>query len=214
MRVRLLLGLGVALALGAFVLDMSRSAPRGAGSDHVAPVAFVAIAPARTSICQPFVYLTPEAHRVQLTLGTYGRPVPPLRVTFLDAAGRTVASGSLAGGGPEGLVTVPLRQVPRTGEAARVCVRSAGTGRIALAGEPEPPNPGSALVAGQPAAGRVSLTYLRGGLENWWQLLPTLSRRFGLGKWSLFGTWTLPVVALLLVLVWGATVRLLARELR
>jgi hypothetical protein len=40
-----------------------------------------------------------------------------------------------------------------------------------------------------------------------------LTRRFGLGKASFFGDWTLPVAALLLLGVWVATVRLLAREL-
>ena len=44
-------------------------------------------------------------------------------------------------------------------------------------------------------------------------VLPTLSRRFGLGKASFFGDWTLPVVALILVGLWVAVARLLVREL-
>ena len=39
------------------------------------------------------------------------------------------------------------------------------------------------------------------------------THRFGLGKASFFGDWTLPAVALLLLGVWVGTVRLLLREL-
>jgi hypothetical protein len=57
------------------------------------------------------------------------------------------------------------------------------------------------------------MLYFRQGGETWWQLLPTLTRRFGLGKASLFGDWTLPAVALLLLVVWIGTARLVVREL-
>ncbi len=40
-----------------------------------------------------------------------------------------------------------------------------------------------------------------------------LDERFGLGKASLFGDWTLPAMALALLGVWIAAVRLLAKEL-
>jgi len=73
--------------------------------------------------------------------------------------------------------------------------------------------PGSEQVAGVPQPGRISVVYLRPGSESWWQLLPTLSQRFGLGKASFFGDWTLATVALLLLGVWVGTVRLLRREL-
>ena len=55
--------------------------------------------------------------------------------------------------------------------------------------------------------------YLRPGSESWWQLLGVLDERFGFGKATFFGDWTLPVAALLLLGVWVATVRLLIREL-
>jgi hypothetical protein len=56
--------------------------------------------------------------------------------------------------------------------------------------------------------------YLREHRESWWQLLPTLVDRFGLGKASLIGDWTLPTVAVLFLGTWVAVVRLLLRELR
>jgi hypothetical protein len=54
---------------------------------------------------------------------------------------------------------------------------------------------------------------MRDARESWWQMLGLLARRFGFGKAPFFGTWTLPLVAVLLLFVWIATVRLLAREL-
>jgi hypothetical protein len=59
----------------------------------------------------------------------------------------------------------------------------------------------------------MAVVYLRPGRESWWQLLPTLSRRMGFGKALFFGTWTLPVAALLLLGLWIAVGRLLLREL-
>jgi hypothetical protein len=74
-------------------------------------------------------------------------------------------------------------------------------------------SPIAEVVDGSQQPGRISLLYLRAGSESWWQLLPTLSRRFGLGKASFFGAWTLPLAALLLLGVWVSAVRLLLREL-
>jgi hypothetical protein len=74
--------------------------------------------------------------------------------------------------------------------------------------------PGTESVNGRRVAGAISLVYLRHGSESWWELLPTLTTRFGLGKASVFGDWTLPVLALLLLGVWVVTLRLLVRELR
>ena len=69
------------------------------------------------------------------------------------------------------------------------------------------------LVDGKPQPGRIDVVYLRPGRESWWQLLGTLDQRFGLGKTSFFGDWTLPVMALLLLGAWVAATRLLAKEI-
>jgi hypothetical protein len=68
-------------------------------------------------------------------------------------------------------------------------------------------------VDGKPQPGRIDVVYLRPGRESWWQLLPTLDQRFGLGKASFFGGWTLPALALALLCVWIAAARLLAEGL-
>jgi hypothetical protein len=108
-------------------------------------------------------------------------------------------------------VHIPLTQSSDLPLASRACLHVSGTAKVALAGEYGPGNPET--IDGKPQAASISLIYLRRGRESWWQLLPTLDTRFGLGKASLFGDWTLPVLAALLLAVWAATIRLVWREL-
>jgi hypothetical protein len=212
-RVRLALGLAVLVVVGALVLDMSASAPRTAGSDHFAPLIFAASLPGAGSVCQAVVSLPRDAARVQLTIGTYGKPVPALTLRFLDPAGRVSAEGHLAAGAHEGVVSIPVHDVSDPEAATDACVAVERTGPIVLGGEGVPVSDFSERVDGKPEPGRLSLFYFRAGSESWWQLLPTLDERFGLGKAPFFGAWLLPVAALALLGVWIATIRLLARQL-
>jgi hypothetical protein len=212
-RVRVVLGVTLLLALGALVLDMSGRAPRSAGSDHASPVIFSASVPGGGTLCQPIAPLPEDATRAQILIGTNGRPAPELRLRFLDAAGAPVVAGEVPAGAHEGYVTIPLERTAGTRASTKACLRVGGSSPVALGGEGGAINPVSEVVNGSQQAGRITLLYLRGGDESWWQLLPTLTRRFGLGKASFFGDWTLPVAALLLLGAWVATVRLLVREL-
>jgi hypothetical protein len=213
MRVRIVLGVAVAAVAGALVLDMSGRAPRTAGSDHVSPAVFAATVPGGATMCQPAADLPGDAASVQILIGTYGRPLPGLRLSFVDATNSEVAAGRVPAGGREGAVTVPLTQTRRVSAATRACLRIGGSHQVVLGGEAGPVGPSSELIAGRQQAGKVSLLYFRQGKDSWWSLLPELTRRFGLGKASFFGTWTLPVAALLLLGVWVGAVRLLLREL-
>ena len=214
MLLRVALGLAALAVLAGLILDLSGSAPRSAGSDHVSPAVFAASVPGGGTLCQPISPLPGDAARAQLLIGTYGRPVPRLRVRFSDAAGSAVAGGDLPAGAGEGYVTVPLHHEPRALAATRACVAVGGSTNVVFGGEAGSLGAASELVNGKPQGGRISMLYLRAGKESWWQLLPTLSRRFGLGKAPLYGVWSLPAAALLLLGVWIAVFRLLARELR
>jgi hypothetical protein len=212
-RVRVVLAVALVLALGAVVLDMSGSAPRTAGSNHIGTPVLAATVPPRGELCEPVLPPPSDVARVQLLIGTFGHPVPALDLRYLDASGATVAHGHLAAGGIEGLVTLPLQQSRGVGGATRACLRVQGPSKIALGGEGGPASAASEKVDGVPEGGLVSLIYLRSGSESWWQLLPTLARRFGLGKAPFFGEWTLPVLVLALAGVWFGATRLLLREL-
>jgi len=208
---RLALGLALLLVLAVLVLDMSGSAPRGTGSDHNNPAVFAATVPGGGSVCQPIVPLPLDAARVQLLIGTYGRPVPALSLSFNGARG-ALAAGSLAAGSKEGTITIPIHRLA-VGEASSFCLHVGGHSPVVFGGEGGPIGASSELVDGRAQGGRVSLLYLRGGSESWWQLLPSLDHRFGLGKAYVFGDWTLPVLALMLLGVWVAAIRLLLREI-
>jgi hypothetical protein len=215
---RLALGLAALLVLALLALEMSGSAPRSAGSDHNNPAVFAATVPGGGTVCQPIVPLPEDVARAQLLIGTYGHPVPALQLTFSGAAG-VVASGTRPAGGAEGTVLIPVHRVSDSGSgsssvASSFCLHVGGHSTVALGGEGGPIGASSELVNGVAQGGRVSLLYLRAGSESWWQLLPSLDHRFGLGKASVFGDWTLPVLALMLLGIWIAALRLLLRTLR
>lgn len=212
MRVRAALGVALTLAVAALVLVMSGRASRLAGTDHTNPNEFVATMRGGQELCQPGMLLPNDAQRVQILVGTYGHPVPALTMRFLGASGQ-LTSGQRAAGAKEGEVSVPLRYPHGPTVGGTLCVHVGPIpSRMVLGGDVFTPGPSSEQVAGKPQGGRISVSYLRPGRESWWQLLPTLDRRFGLGKASFFGDWTLPVAALLLLGVWVASARLLVRE--
>ena len=215
MRVRVALAIALLLAVGALALDMSGRAVRIAGSDHTNPAAFVATLPSRGTLCQPSMTLPASAQSVEVLVGTYGRPVPSIAGEFLDATGRTVAAGRLAAGAREGYVRVPLSYPHGATVEGTLCLALGRTTHtVVLGGEVFPPGAVSEHVDGSPQGGRIDVMYLRPGRESWWQLLPALDERMGLGKATFFGDWTLPALALALAGVWIAAVRLLVRELR
>jgi hypothetical protein len=213
-RVRVVLGIALALVAGAFVLDMSGRAPRLAGTDHTNPVGFVASIPSGGVLCQPSMVLPFDAKSVEVLVGTYGHPVPRMAASFEEAQGRIVATGELAAGQREGYVQIPLGYPHGQSAAGTLCIRVGKVVRpIVLGGDVFTPGPISERLDGRPRAGRIDVVYMRPGRESWWQLLGTLAERFGVGKASFFGTWTLALMALLLLGVWVAAVRLLVREL-
>jgi hypothetical protein len=201
---------GVALTAGALILDMSGSAPRTAGSDFIHPQEFAVVLGPRGQVCQGIGPIPYDAARARVLIGTYGRPVPPITMSFSDAARRPVARASVSGGA-QGYVNLPIHTFSST-PAVSVCLRNGGTYRVALGGAPVASGP--ALVNGKLEHVGFTILYFRHGSENWWQLLPVIDLRFGLGKAPFFGRWTLPVVAALALLLWIGVMRLIARELR
>lgn len=213
MRVRVVLAVGLLGVLLALLIDMSGSAPRIAGTDHVQPSAFVATLKGDQELCQPGMVLPSDAGSMQLLAGTYGAPVPEVTVRFLSSSGAVVSRGTLPAGQHEGLLTVPLSHPHGPAVAGTLCVRVVHSPLMVLGGSPSTAGATSERVQGVPQAGLIQVIFLRPGSESWWELLPTLTRRFGLGKSTVFGVWTLPVAVLALIGVWFAAFRLLVREL-
>jgi hypothetical protein len=213
-RVRVVLGVAIAIVAGALILDMSGRAPRIAGTDHTNPIGFGAPIPSKGVICQAGMLLPSDTGSVEVLIGTYGPPVPRLTATFEGAGNKLITTGRLAAGAKQGYVRIPLRYAHGGPVGGILCIHVGhAVHEVVLAGDEFAPGPESENVNGKAQNGRIDAVYLRPGRESWWPLLGVLDERFGVGKASFFGNWTLPVMALLLLGVWVAAVRLLIREL-
>jgi hypothetical protein len=133
---------------------------------------------------------------------------------FFGAADSEVGAGHRPTGGTEGLVTIPLARRSAAEDATSVCLLVGGKTAVRLAGERGSIGGSSEVVNGQRQGGRISILYLRPGKQSWWDLLGVVDHRFGLGKTSLFGDWTLLAAALGMLSLWLAAIRLLAHELK
>ncbi len=209
----MVLAVALAVAGGALVLDMSGRAPRLAGTDHTVAASFVADLKGGQELCQPGMELPSDAERVEVLVGTYGPPVPQMTVRFLGSDDHVRAFGHIPAGAPQGNVTIPISYPHGGTSPGTLCVLVRGGKNTVLGGAAFTAGPASEEVGGVPQPGRIWTLYLRPGRESWWQLLPTLSRRFGLGKTPFLGDWALPVAALALLGVWVGAIRVLRREL-
>ncbi len=199
---------GVLCILGIATLEMSHSAPRLAGTNDIPAAAIVANVPAGQKLCQPGVVIPPDGAAIQLEIFTFDKPMPTVHVTVADAKGAIVDRGTVEPGGPQGLTLIRLNK-PRP-VSGRLCLTA--TRPIALAGQGVPGGPTSQTLNGTPQAAAIAVMVMRPGKESWWQLLPTVIRRFGYGKWSLLGSWTFVAGAVVLALVWILVLRTFWKE--
>lgn len=214
MGVRVVLAIGfLAIAVG-LGIDMSGRAIRMAGTDHVSAPVFAAAVPSNGTLCQPDLVLPAQVGSVEMLIGTYGDPVPSIATSFVATDGKQIWAGRMPAGAHEGNVTVPLRNPKMHEVAGTLCLRLGRTAHtVVFGGEQFAADESSEQIDGHPAAGRIELVYQRARPESWWQLLPALSERFGVGKTRFFGDWTLAAMVVLLAGVVIATLRLLDREL-
>jgi hypothetical protein len=211
-RVVLILAVGLVLVLaGARVLGAASGV---AGTNRVAPAVFAVSLPSGGLVCQPSAPPPADAAAVVITLGSYGAPIPAARLSLVSSTGAVSATGRIPAGTPSGPTVIALARRPGAPPAGRFCLRFVGRTHVVVAGGVTAPGPDSAAVNGSPQAGVIGIVYRRRPGETWWSFLPTLFQRFGYGKASFFGAWTLPAAIAALAAVWILTARLLARELR
>jgi hypothetical protein len=211
-RVRIVLGVVLALVGVAVVVTLSQRGERLAGTSFVPQGAYTVVLPPHATACQRGTLLADDSAAAELLVGTYGRPRPVLTVTFADAQGRVIARGQTPAQDGQGVVTADLAGDPIEGaRSTTACVRNGGAWQVALAGRVADPSTAARIDDG-PTGGVAGFRYLREGRESWWSLAPVVAQRFGLGKASALGTWTLPLVALALMGLWITAARLLLRE--
>jgi hypothetical protein len=199
MAVRAVLAAGFVLLLAALGVTLSHAESRQAGGNQVPEVGEVVKRRGTWRKCQGPEIVPKDAAKLRLLVGTYGRPTPELRVTARARGRGIVTSGVLPAGGREGHVDIPVRRVGEAQVGDRVCVSVRGRSRART------------VLYG--AAGRLRLDWFREGSESWFELLPTIAHRFGLAKANPVGPFLLPLAALILLVGWVATARLVLREL-
>jgi hypothetical protein len=203
------MGLGVIVVVLA-VLLLHRG-QRRSGSDLTPNGAFVAVLGPGQRACQGQELLPADTAAVRITIGTYGKPGPPLRLTVTGPSGETLTSGGLPAGWRQGVVQIPVAHVSSAMEGARVCLLSDGPQPIALGGAL--PDPGYRMVvAGRTVEGRLRYDYMRPGRESWLELLPTLAYRSTLAKSGLVRHWAWAAALLLMLFAAALGARTIARE--
>jgi hypothetical protein len=215
MRVRIALGLAfLATAIG-LVIDMSGSAPRLAGDDHVRwpPPTLVATVKGGQTLCTLGLLLPGDAARTVMTIGS-ATVLPRIRIDFTGARGRAISTSVLrAGAAPGEDVSLPLHYPHGGDSVGTLCLHVGGSRRHSLEFGGTGPLTGTTIDGvAQPV--RLSMLFYRPGSESWWSLLGALDLRLGLGKSPMFGDWTLPVLVLAMLALWFGVGRLLWRELR
>jgi hypothetical protein len=195
MTVRIVVAIGVAALVAGLAATLAQSAPREAGSNNAMTGAQAVGLTPHKSYCQDGETIPKDAGRLQVIVGTFGRPVPALHVSVHGPDGRLVTAGRLPAGSREGPVAIPVRLVETTTPGARVCFEADGT-RTVLYGD----------------VGRARLDWFRAGDESWFALTPVVAHRFALGKASLFGPGWLLVVALVMAAAAVLAVRVVLRE--
>jgi hypothetical protein len=220
MRVKVAIGLGLAIVGAGVLITLSRRAPREQGTNTRVELSGLAVfVPGHARRCQ-YGERVPGGTRALRIFATALRPPDgPLDVTIArpgrrGVPPRIVASARL----PSGLSTLstsaPLRPAVRSDlPHAQVCLCNRGRQAIQAAGTLTPILGSGANPFRNRLPDEARVDYMRGGKESWWSVSPTVAHRFGLMQTSFFGAWTMWAVFAALAALWAATIVLLVRNL-
>ena len=194
-------GAGCAVALAALVLAAASDDRGLAFTLNVRPQRVVAVAPPGAEACQRDVLVPARFDIVQVLLGTYGRPGPPLALIVREAGdGRVLAEGRLPAGAADNQAA-RIRVGPPVPEGARVdvCVRNAGSRRVALYGGPDEDGVGTAYAAGRRLGADLRMSFRRSEPRSALALLPDVIDRAAVFRPRAVGAWTFWVLLVLVV---------------
>lgn len=196
----------VAVAVAWIVLGLASDGSSRAGTNSVLPGSYVATVPAGQRACQAGEEVPANAAELEVFAGVFGKPGPPIELTVGGSP-----AGTRTGGFGDGWIRIPLDAALRGRSAAlpdqRLCVHNRGTRRLALGGLIGDPA-SAARIAGEPAAGRISLRWTAARQGSWWSQAATIAQRSTFGKAD-FGPW---VPAVLLGVVWAGALAIVLRS--
>jgi hypothetical protein len=219
MRVKLAIGLGLAVVCAAVVVTLSQRAPRLTGSNAAVELSGLAVYVQGNGVRCQYGQRVPAGTGAIRVYGKALRPPDgPLVVTVARGGRegvppRVVASATL----PRPLSTLstdaPLRpQIRHDIADAQVCLRNRGRQSIEVSGTITPILGGGANPYKAHLPDDARTDYLRGGDESWWSASGAVAGRFGLMQTSFFGRWTMWAVFGVLALLWAAAVLVLIRN--
>jgi hypothetical protein len=208
--VRIALAGGLALVGIAVGVTLTQAPTTVIASDGIAEEAEVASTRSAAEACQAGETVPAGTTAIRLALAA--ELGPPVTIAVFSG-GAVVTRGTRGSGWTGASVTVPVKRVPRTIPAARVCF-ALGHPIEAVAIFGRKTSATGALSAGaQRLPGRVAIEYVRQGSASWLSLVPAIARRMGLGHaWT--GTWV--AFALVVAMAFGLALccRLVLRELQ
>jgi hypothetical protein len=149
--------------------------------------------------CERGIDVPEKFDRIQLQVGTYRRPGPPLDVTVTDSRGARLGADRIPAGYPDvSQQFARVGDVP-AGRRITVCVRAL-RGPVALYGNAGVAAPESTLtVAGKPKDNDLTLRFLREPRSTL-SRVPEMFRHAALFKVSWLGAWAFWILAALVLL--------------
>src|SRR3954471_23379701 len=111
MRVRVVLGAGIALLAVLVVVLLVGQGERRAGTNYVPELGPAVLLDGAGRHCETQQVLPADTGALDLLIGTYGRPTPAIELTARTPEGRLVTRGNVPAGRHEGRLRVPVRPV-------------------------------------------------------------------------------------------------------
>jgi hypothetical protein len=220
MRVKLAIGLGLAIVGAGVLITLSLRAPREQGSNTTVELSGLTVAvPGHGRRCQYSERVPGGTRALRIFASAVAPPDGPLEVTVARPGRRgvpplVVASARLPFGLRRPSASAPLRPaVRRDLYNAQVCLYNRGRQAVQAAGNLTPFLGGGANPFSLHLPDQARVDYMRGGRESWWSVSSAVADRFGLMQTSFFGAWTIWAMFAALAGLWAATIVLLVRNL-
>ena len=196
-----------ALLIVAGLVFLDREGPAVAGSNGMRAQIFVMSLRSQESVCLPDQVVPAETDRVQLVVGSYGRPRSTLSIEGTTDDG-TVLKGTNAF--IQGGVAVTFAPSAAAARTVTLCLRNRSAGPLAIAGEPV----GDVVTSGgRRFHGTPSLIYPATDSHSWLDEAGAITSRFDHVRWAPFGRGTAWVaIALALAGVAAAVILTLRGE--
>jgi hypothetical protein len=149
---------------------------------------FVAVVGPGGVLCQRGLAVPPEAGRVQLFTGDFGRRGSPFLVKVRTPDGTT--QGTVPAGWAPERATARLRgTLPATSRGGVVCLRNRGLRRFAVAGIRGIPPDGSLTLDGRALPARIQVVWLRAQDATWLAMADELAPQVGRLKSDVASWW-------------------------